>query len=220
MAAIMAFLGSAAGLLSVLLAPIAIGIVTLLPRIGFKVLFTGMSLVILAAPGLGLLAGLAARFGIIVPNSFQARLWAWELVTGKLAEQPIQGHGIEAASTWRETYSDHPEWLAEMVARGEPEYAWAVYPVVPTHPHNMGLQIWAETGLVGAVLAAGTLLAIGWRLPNPASLSSQFRLGIAGLAGSALSLFSFSYSVWNEAFWASIVLAVLALIIISRGRPA
>ncbi|MCI4645110.1 MAG: O-antigen ligase family protein [Hyphomonadaceae bacterium] len=219
-AAIMALLGSAAGLLSVLLAPLTIGLVALLPRIGFRLLFAGMSLVILAAPALGLLAGLAERFGIVAPASFQARLWAWQRVTENLAEQPIHGHGIEAASTWRETYADHPDWLAEMVTRGEAEYAWSNYPVIPTHPHNMGLQIWAETGLIGALLAAATLLAIGWTLPQARTLSPQLRFAIAGLAGASVSLFSFSYSVWNEAFWASIVLAVIALIIIAKGRPA
>ena len=135
-------------------------------------------------------------------------------------ERPILGHGIEAASTWRETYASHPEWLAEIVSRGEPEYAWSVYPVVPTHPHNMALQIWVETGLVGALLAAATVIAIGWSLPRPRALSPSFRLGIAGLAGATLSLFSFSYSVWNEAFWAAIVLAVISLIVISRGMRA
>lgn len=219
-AAVIGWLGSAAGLMAVLLAPVAIGIVALLGRSGFRVLFSAMGLAVLAAPALGLMAGLADRFGIIVPTSFQARLWAWELVTGKLMEEPVLGHGIEAASTWRETYADHPDWLAEMVSRGEPEQAWSIYPIVPTHPHNMALQIWAETGLIGALLAAGILFAIGWSLPQPRTLSPQFRLGIAGLAGAALSLFSFSYSVWNEAFWASIVLAVLALIVISRGRRA
>ncbi len=219
-AVVIGWLGSAAGLMCVLLAPVAIGIVALLPQSGFKVLFSAMGIAILAAPGLGLMAGLFARLGITAPTSFQARLWAWELVTGKLMERPVLGHGIEAASTWRETYADHPEWLAEIVSRGEEEYAWSIYPVVPTHPHNMALQIWVETGLIGALLAAAVVFATGWSLPQPRALSPQFRLGIAGLAGATLSLFSFSYSVWNEAFWASIVLAVIALIVISRGMRA
>lgn len=219
-AAVFGYLGSSAAVLCILLAPLCVLLVVLLPRNGFRVLFATMGAIVLAAPGLGLLAGLVERMGIVLPASFQSRLWAWETVTGKLAERPITGHGIEAASTWRETYASHPDWLAMIVAQGGVESAWQRYPVVPSHPHNMGLEIWAETGLIGAVLAAATLILIGWRLPRPEEMSPYMRLGLAGLAGGGLSLFSFSYSAWNEAFWANLVLAGVCLILIDRGRRA
>ena len=122
------------------------------------------------------------------------------------------GHGIEASKSWRDTYASYPEWMAQL-----PDF-WAYYPVVPGHPHNMALQIWAETGLIGAGLAALTILLIGWRLPSGDRLRVDIRYAIGGMLASATCLFSFSYSVWNEAFWATLALAVAGLILLSRRQ--
>ena len=81
----------------------------------------------------------------------------------------------------------------------------------------MPLELWVETGLVGAVLAVAAVLAIGWRLPRPDQMTHRLRLGLAGLIGASISMFNFSYSAWNEAFWASLVLAAISLVIINRG---
>ena len=93
---------------------------------------------------------------------------------------------------------------------------WARNPVVPGHPHNMALQIWAETGAVGAFVAALAVLLIGWRLPIGHNLRTDIRYAIGGMLAAAFCLFSFSYSVWNEAFWSTLALAVVALIVLSR----
>ena len=84
----------------------------------------------------------------------------------------------------------------------------------------MALQIWAETGVVGAVLAGLTLVLIAFRLPMPKTLRPDVRYAIAGLVGVVASLFSFSYSVWNDSFWASVVLAACAIILLSRRNRA
>ena len=153
---------------------------------------------------------LVSQLGIELPGSFQSRVYSWQLVISKSVEEPIIGHGISASKTWRDTYADYPAWLAQL-----PD-SWSAYPVVPGHPHNMALQIWAETGLIGAVLAALTLVVIGFRLPAPDTLRTDIRYAIAGLVGVVVSLFSFSYNVWNDSFWASIVLAVCGIILLAR----
>ena len=50
------------------------------------------------------------------------------------------------------------------------------------------------------------------------SISSRTRVLLisAGLLAAAVSLFSFSYSVWNEAFWATLALSVAGLVLLSR----
>ncbi|MEL6569030.1 MAG: O-antigen ligase family protein [Pseudomonadota bacterium] len=217
---VFAFLGSAAAILAVLLMLAFMGIVLALPKTGFRAIFTGLSAMVMGAPLLGYAARVVDQMDIALPLSFQSRIWAWQAVSERLVERPITGHGLEAASTWRESYTTRADWMAEVVARGGSEAAWSRYPLIPSHPHNMPLEIWAETGLVGAVLMAGTLFFLGLRLPSPKDMSLRLRLGTAGLTGATLAIASVSYSTWNEAFWSSVVLVALSLIIVSKAeRP-
>ncbi len=217
---VFAWLGSAAALLAVLLMIASIAIVLAIPKNGFRVIFTGLAAMVVAAPALANVARFLDGLDLAIPLSFQSRVWAWQAVGEKLAEKPVTGHGLEAASTWRETYATRPEWLADVVARGGVEAAWMRYPLIPSHPHNMPLEIWAETGAIGALLMAGTLFALGLRLPRPADMSLRMRIGAAGLTGAALAIASVSYSTWNEAFWASLALASLSLIVVARAERA
>lgn len=189
----------------------ALLIVMLFPVSGFKVLFGGMAGVILAIPAFiwALTTGLA-QTGAVLPGSFQSRIWSWEAVLRKIEEAPLIGHGLGASASWREVYADHPEKLALM----EPH--WAQYPLIPSHPHNMALHVWSETGLIGAALLAAAVALIGFALPSPRSLTSMQRFMTAGLAGSAFVLFSFAYSAWNEAFWAGLVILAGVIILLAR----
>lgn len=215
-------IGSDVAFLGVCLMLVAIGVVTIWPRGGFKILFTAISMLILASPiVLGVGGKAISNAGVPLPSSVQSRVWAWELTTEKILERPITGHGIEASKEWRETFADRPVLLKEMIDRtGIDDGRWQVYRILPGHPHNMGLQLWAETGLVGVCLAILALLSIGWRLPAPGSLADTERVAIAAMVGASFSLFSLSYSVWNEAFWATVALAIAGIILMSRRlRP-
>ena len=191
----------------------AMAVVHFAPRNGFRWLLGGLAAYIALAPALigGALA-ILRQTGITLPGSFQSRAWSWERVIEKTFEQPFFGNGISASKTWRETYSSHPEWLANLPPH------WAEYPVIPGHPHNMPLQIWAETGLVGAMLVSWALAVLALSLRPPADMRKDIRYAAAGLIGVVTSLMSVAYSVWNEAFWASIVLAVCGLILLARRQ--
>jgi O-antigen ligase len=210
-AASFALLGASAAMFGAVLMLIAFLIVRIFPAYGVRGLFTAAAAYIAFAPFLiGSLLHLLDRSGRTLPGSFQSRAWSWEVVIGKIREAPLTGHGIEASKSWQDTYAAYPEWMAQL-----PDF-WAYYPVVPGHPHNMALQIWAETGAVGALLAAIGVLLVGWRLPRGASLRPDVRYAIGGILAATFCLFSFSYSVWNEAFWSTLALAVAALILLSR----
>jgi len=204
-------LGSSAAMFGAALMLVAFVIVRVFPKYGLRGLFTTVAAYIALAPILmsGLLYMLE-RSGVNLPGSFQSRAWSWEVVIGKIQEAPLMGHGIEASKSWQDTYAAYPEWMAQL-----PDF-WARYPVVPGHPHNMALQIWAETGAVGAFVAALAVLLIGWRLPIGHNLRADIHYAIGGMLAAAFCLFSFSYSVWNEAFWSTLALAVVALIVLSR----
>ena len=193
----------------------AMGLIHALPKNGFRVLFTSIGAYIASAP---LVMGTALKFldayNIHLPASFQSRAWAWHVAISKISERPLTGHGIAASKTWNDTYADYPAWLAQL-----PDF-WAAYEVVPGHPHNMALQIWAETGLIGALLAAFALIALGFRLPRPEAMRADIRYAIAGMTGVAVSLFSFAYNMWNEAFWSTLILAAVAIILLSKRERA
>ncbi len=204
-------LGSSAAMFGAALMLVAFVIVRVFPKYCLRGLFTTVAAYIALAPVLmsGLLYMLE-RSGVNLPGSFQSRAWSWEVVIGKIQEAPLMGHGIEASKSWQDTYAAYPEWMAQL-----PDF-WARYPVVPGHPHNMALQIWAETGAVGAFVAALAVLLIGWRLPIGHNLRADIHYAIGGMLAAAFCLFSFSYSVGNEAFWSTLALAVVALIVLSR----
>ncbi|KCZ51479.1 hypothetical protein HY3_08140 [Hyphomonas pacifica] len=213
LASVIAFasIEASAAMIGAVLMLAAFAIVRFFPCHGLRALFLAVAGYVAFAPFLigGLIYALA-KAGISLPGSFQSRAWSWEVVIGKIQQAPLFGHGIEASKTWRETYADHPDWLALL-----PDF-WAQYPVVPGHPHNMALQIWGETGAVGAAFAALTIGLIGWRLPPATELRGDIGYAIAGMLAVATCQFSFSYSVWNEAFWASLVLAVGSIILLAR----
>lgn len=190
-------------------------LIRLLPQTGFRWLFGLIAAQIAAAPMVAsLFIRLMTGFERLLPPSFQSRFWAWEVVMNRIGEAPYTGHGLMATRTWRDTYAEYPAWAAQL-----PDF-WQEYPVIPGHPHNMPLQIWAETGLIGAMLVAFAITVIGFRLPRPSQLRPEIRFAIAGMAGAALSIFNFSYSVWNEAFWSGLALAVAMLILLNRSGKA
>ena len=195
----------------------AMGLVHWLPNQGFRVLFSAIAAYVSLAPVI-LSYGLSQLrlLGVPLPASFFSRSYSWELVGQKIGEKPFFGHGLEASHNWNDTYADHPEWLADSVVRYGDKVDFTNYSVVPTHPHNMALQIWAETGMVGAFLVALAILLLGWRLRAPSDWSPISRYAAAGLTGAALAMFSFAYSMWNEAFWASV--AVAAAVILLQAR--
>lgn len=212
-----AAIGTQAGLLALALIVIAMGLVRLFPAGGLAALFTAAGAYVALAPLLFLgLVRLATPAMTALPTSFQSRLYSWQEVLARIGERPLLGHGIEASGTWQTTYAARPDWLASLVAQGESEFAWSNYPLIPGHPHNMALEIWAETGVVGALLAAATLVLIGRAIAPARTLPGFTRYATAGLLAAALSLFSFAYSAWNEAFWASVALAAASLIVLHK----
>lgn len=193
----------------------AMGFVAALPRTGYRWLLGGLAAYILAAPLVfwGFIRALDP-VAQSLPGSFRSRLWSWETVIGRIGEAPLMGHGLDATSTWKDTFATRPEWLAQL-----PDF-WKDYPVVPGHPHNMALQIWAETGFIGAALASLSLAALAFHLPRPGDLRPEIRFAAAGLAGAAAAIFSFAYAMWNQGFWASLALAAAAIILWHRTPKA
>jgi O-antigen ligase len=205
-------LGAQTALLCLPAFALAVWIVFQFPKQGYRILIGALAALIASAPILfSVLTNVIERLAPHMPGSFWSRAYSWQATIGHAVEAPLIGHGLAASRTWRDTFATAPDWLARL-----PEF-WKDYPIIPGHPHNMPLQVWAETGFVGAVLASLTLVALAFRMPPPEDFSRPANMAVGGLIAAAACHVLFSYSAWNEGFWASVILAVAAVIVLHRA---
>jgi O-antigen ligase len=204
-----------AALMALMAMGLSAGFVMLVPKTGLRWLMGALGAYVAATPIiLGFLTRALRAAEIPLPGSFQSRVFAWQVTIERTAETPMTGHGLNATRTWREPFRTRTEWMEGLPPN------WADYPIVPGHPHNMALQVWAETGFIGAVLCGLAIMAIAFRMPRAEDLSVPVRYATAAMIGAVSSLMSFTYSAWNEAFWASAILAVAGLILFERSGRA
>ena len=157
-----------------------------LPRFALVTVCTVLAAWLLAAPFATPLVFADPRFVESLPNSWAVRSEIWRFACERIAEQPWIGRGMDAARAFTE----------QITVRGETMRA------LPLHPHSASLQVWLETGAVGAILAALALLAGGW------GLAKAFRYNRSAAAATtatlaAMGLFAnVSYGAWQEWLWA------------------
>src|SRR5690606_36384263 len=109
-------------------------------------------------------------------NSVQYRQAIWQRVLDMIWQQPWLGSGLGALRMERDI-------IPSGVFEGQL--------LIPNHPHNMLLQLWAETGLVGAALVAAVIVLVAWRLPRPDALGPAMPRVAAIIGGFCASLISF-----------------------------
>lgn len=182
---------------------------------GFKLVLNSLAAATLTAPLLAkVLLGLIPPQTISMPLSAEQRLVIWQAALEKIGQKPVFGHGVNAVRHWDETFITRPDLLAHL------DPILTNSRIFPNHVHNMPLQIWAETGAVGACLFALAAVLLGRVLPPPQSLSAGVKVAAAGIIGASLALFSLAYSAWDESFWASLALVICALIVLARQTQA
>jgi O-antigen ligase len=142
---------------------------------------------LVAAPGvfpmLAALSGQAWRSfkGEDPPFNLLARLDTWSYATGLIRQKPIWGWGLGASHGFPETHS-----IAEFST-----------PYIPGSPQSAPLQIWLETGAIGAVLAAAA----------------------CGVMCTAFLIAALSeFEVWAIWWWAGLAICA-AMVRVSRGAP-
>jgi O-antigen ligase len=134
-----------------------------------------------------------------MPFSWEHRVEMWGYTAHRIFEVPLWGHGFDAVRTFDDTFS----------TRGIE--AWAI---VSLHPHNAGLHIWVETGVIGAVLAGLTVLAGGFALEEFSAKNRRQTMAAAGLISSALIISSTTYGLWQEWWWGTIILVATTILLI------
>jgi len=178
---------------SVMAALLAMGAAYTASRLTVTMLFALALGLILGAPLIGYLSGLASdAFLSELPLSWEHRVRMWGYSWERIAEAPFFGHGFDAVRTYTDTFT----------ARDGREIV-----IVSLHPHNAGLQIWNETGLIGAGLASTTLFYA--YKPAMRFIESRPRaIALAGLFASMIVISSISYGVWQYWWWGVLFLSL------------
>lgn len=193
--------GLAVGILSAAVVLAALIVSILWPRAAFKLAVVFAIAAILLAPLIGVIShNLPADWVDRLPLSWEHRVAMWDYTVAKIWEAPFFGHGFDAVRTFDDTM---PLGRAKN---------WRI---VSLHPHNAGLHIWVETGLVGVLLSCGALFLICKTLLGRVASSTAFAMGVTGFIVATTIISSVTYGVWQDWWWASIILAAASLNLIS-----
>jgi peptidoglycan/LPS O-acetylase OafA/YrhL/O-antigen ligase len=194
--AILAVRGVNAGLLALAFSGLCVLVVRLLPRHGFRIIAALFAIGVMTAPfSFGMLTQ-GADFAT-ADDSSSYRLAIWQRVLQVINENPVTGSGLGVLRTIRETIESG---------------VFAGQFTVPNHPHNMILQLWAETGAIGAGLLSLAIILAGWRMPDAVKLGPA-GLKAAALVGGVIAVAIVSFDLWNDWWWA--VGGLLAVLVVA-----
>jgi hypothetical protein len=132
--------------------------------------------------------GLKQFFGVDAPFGWQARAQMWAFAADRIKEKLLIGWGFGGSGHFTETYN----------------LLGFTLPYIPRHPQNAPLQIWLDTGAIGAVLAAGALASFGRRAGAAFAENRPGAAAAAGLLVSASLFANMNMNVWAIWWWAAI----------------
>lgn len=165
------------------------------PRITLHAVSGALAAWMLAAPFLTPFIVGNPRILDALPLSWAARAGIWDYVCARILEQPWIGHGLEASRAVTDRIQ-----VRDIDMRG-----------TPVHPHSASLQIWFETGLVGAVLAATALVFGGrWLARKYANNRPAAAAACATLASIGVTA-NISFGIWAE-WWIATMFVAAALV--------
>ncbi len=130
-----------------------------------------------------------------LPFSLAHRVGIWDFVSQRIVEAPVIGHGLDASRAVTDM----------IVVRGQEVSA------VPLHPHSLSLQIWFETGGVGAALAALALWFGGMRLSRTFANNRPAAAAVCATLAAYGLLADLSFGAWQE-WWNAAMLTAAAAI--------
>jgi len=179
------------GMLCVFAIAVIGGLALFIPRASVVAAFVIAAMNLILAPVIGrFCAGMSTEAKAGLPFSWEHRVEGWAYVTGRIFERPLFGHGFDAVRTFDATQE----------IRG---YDMSL---VSLHPHNAGLHIWVETGVIGVGLAVFALILLAREMLDWVGDSRARAIATSGFVISATLISSISYGVWQEWWWASLFL--------------
>jgi O-antigen ligase len=195
--------GLAVGLVGLIFVTVAVIAGYLYPRIMPRALLSFGIAAILFAPLLAFLASNYVEIGETdLPQSWDHRLRMWGYCWDVITEHPIWGNGFDASRTFSETF----------IARDGREIV-----TVSLHPHNAGIQIWTETGIIGAVLASTVIFSLFKPVQNYAQ-SRAHAGAVSGVITATIIVSSLTYGAWQFWWWASVFFAIGTLYLFPNSK--
>jgi len=172
------------------------------PRFAVRGAFFAAAASIFFAPVLGYVASkVTPEWRSQLPFSWEERVENWAYMYDKILQKPWFGHGFDAVRTFTDTHT----------IRGFEGRA-----LVSLHPHNAGLQIWGELGLVGACLACLALFFAQKRLTEQGVLAKPQLVALAGLTVSVTVIAGITYGVWQDWWWATIIFSATLISFVKK----
>lgn len=164
------------------------------PKLGLSLAFALAIASLALAPALGF----ASTFFDVemmrkLPLSWEHRLRMWAYSWELIQQAPLIGHGFDASRAFEDLKFRTPDGRD--------------LTVMSMHPHNIGLHIWMETGVVGVILAIGFLLAL-LKTALKTCTESPRAFAVTGLVVTVATSGAVTVGVWQHWWWALIVLAV------------
>jgi len=174
------------------------------PQHAVKTAFLLLALSLILAPLFAFVATkLSADQLAALPFSWEERIHNWRYMYGKILESPFIGHGFDAVRTFQDTHT----------IRGYEGRA-----IVSLHPHNAGLHVWAELGLVGISISCAAIYFAYRTLKSSANLTLHRSVALTGVVVSALVISGFTYGVWQDWWWATVIICCVVVAVIDASN--
>lgn len=163
-----------------------------------------LAMILLAPMIMPIMAGLLEEAPL--PFSWEWRLKMWIFTGEQINAHPFLGWGLEAARSFTNDVFELRGFTLKYLS---------------AHPHNFGLHVWLETGLVGALLLAIAIGLFGLRLAGIRNITALQGAAISASAAVFLVFCSISFGAWQEWLWASMawIAALCTLLRPTRANP-
>lgn len=127
--------------------------------------------------------------------SYLHRLDIWKIISEKITQKPLLGHGINASKN--DNVMDGIQTFHHQCHDKETTFTYKIH-----HPHNYILQVWLELGFVGIILFSFVFIFI---IMNIQYTKSLYFSGFILLFAAHIHLL-FSISIWQTWWWISLCL--------------
>lgn len=188
---------SGAGKLGLVVLVLAWPAARLLPRLTLAAVATGIVALILIAPWLGEVADRALPAKLheeLAESHSRDRVDIWLSFGEAIRVRPLAGAGFGASAA----LGSHP--VAQQVAPARRTL------LDVGHPHGAAVQVWSDTGAVGAALALAAMLAVLARLRALPAAALAPRLA---LFAAAFAIAAVGHGAWQGWWWAALGAAVV-----------
>jgi O-antigen ligase len=134
-----------------------------------------------------------------LPMSWDHRLRMWDYSLARIAEAPLIGQGLDSSRNLQDDFTTR---------------IGVDLPFISLHPHNIGLQTWLETGLVGALLLSVSILCLYRPLSQLKDGSPWRAAALSGLIMAISIASAVTVGAWQYWWWGLIAIAFAMMFLI------